>query len=67
MACPFEKLGLTPDSTESEVLYACGVQMLADYVDGSDPNETERERELVQARDECLEKIRAMNYTADSS
>ena len=56
MSCPFETLGLSPDSTESQVLYACGVQMLADHTDDTDlsPTKTERERELVRARDECF-------------
>jgi len=67
MSCPFQTLGLTPDCTESTVIYACSVLMIAEHPVNADPDpvETERERELIRARDECLEKIRAARAGED--
>jgi len=65
MACPFETLGLTPDSTESQVLRTWRLLMREHHPDKTDPANEELVLKLMQAKDECLDKINAVNHKAD--
>jgi len=63
MPCPFETLGISPNSTKSEVLRAWRQLMLVHHPDKEDPADKELVHRLNEAKDMCL--IQASNQTKD--
>jgi len=57
MACPFQTLSLSPDSTPAQVLHAWRRLMRVHHPDKADPPDSPRARELNAAKDACLEHI----------
>jgi len=64
--CPFATLGLSPDSTESQVLHAWRGLMLVHHPDkAGQPYDEAKVHELNQAKEACLDQIVSKNYTQD--
>jgi hypothetical protein len=65
MACPFQTLSISPNSTEAQVLKAWRKLMLQHHPDKADPADEARIHELNAAKEACLDRIVSTRYVQD--